>query len=162
MSIAEVSKLLKLKGHTISVAESCTGGSLAHEITKASGATTIFLGGVVTYANAAKTKILSVPKDLLLLHGAVSEPVALLMAQSAHSLFGSTWALSTTGYAGPNGGTPQAPVGTVWIGLCGPNVHQAHRFYFENSSRDAHTRQTINKALEMLLGALLLNQMGSP
>lgn len=158
MSIAEISQLLKLQGQTLAVAESCTGGSLAQEITKAPGATAIFLGGVVTYANDAKTKILSVPKDLLLLHGAVSEPVALLMAQSVQSLFGSTWALSTTGFAGPSGGTPQNPVGTVWIGICGPSMHLAQRFCFANVKRDAHIHHAVNKACEMLLGALMLNQ----
>ncbi len=112
-----VAALLQEKSLTLATGESCTGGSLANRITNVPGASAIFHAGYVTYANEAKRSSLEVPSDLLTLHGAVSEPVAAAMAEGARRAAASDCALSTTGIAGPSGGSKNKPVGTVFIGL---------------------------------------------
>ena len=103
---------------TISVAESCTGGIISNRITNISGASNVFLNGWVTYTNDAKEHWLGVRKQTLRRYGAVSEQVAREMAEGARVRSGADFALSTTGIAGPTGGTPEKPVGLVFIGLC--------------------------------------------
>lgn len=110
---------------TVAFAESCTGGLLAKLLTDVPGASACFLGGVVAYANEMKTSLLGVPAELIAEHGAVSEPVALAMAKGARDRIGATWAISTTGIAGPSGGTADKPVGTVCLGIAGPDVEEA-------------------------------------
>jgi len=112
---------LAKRGMTLVVAESCTGGFLAHRITNISGASTIFLAGHCTYSNEAKQETLGVNSETLAGHGAVSEAVAREMAEGARAKHGADFALSTTGIAGPTGGTEEKPVGTVFIALAGPN-----------------------------------------
>jgi nicotinamide-nucleotide amidase len=112
---------LAKRGMTLVVAESCTGGFLAHRITNVSGASTIFLAGHCTYSNEAKQETLGVNPETLAGHGAVSEEVAREMAEGARAKHGADFALSTTGIAGPTGGTEEKPVGTVFIALAGPN-----------------------------------------
>ena len=112
---------LAKRGMTLVVAESCTGGFLAHRITNVSGASTIFLAGHCTYSNEAKQETLGVNPETLAGHGAVSEAVAREMAEGARAKHGADFALSTTGIAGPTGGTEEKPVGTVFIALAGPN-----------------------------------------
>ena len=109
--------LLRQKGSTLATAESCTGGLLANRLTNIAGASAIFLEGFVTYSNASKTDLLGVPAGLIAAHGAVSEEVARAMAEGARSKSGATYALATTGIAGPDGGTAEKPVGTVWMAL---------------------------------------------
>jgi nicotinamide-nucleotide amidase len=108
-------ELLKKTGLTLSLAESCTGGLIAHRITNISGSSNYFLGGVVAYSNEAKEKILGVPHETLLRYGAVSENTALAMAEGVRTFSGIEVGLSATGIAGPTGGTPDKPVGTVWL-----------------------------------------------
>ena len=108
---------LRERGETLATAESCTGGLLAHRITNIPGASEIYWQGFVTYANEAKTAALDVPAELIRQHGAVSHQVAVAMAKGALAKSGATYALSTTGIAGPGGGTPEKPVGTVYIAL---------------------------------------------
>jgi nicotinamide-nucleotide amidase len=112
-----VVRLLIERGSTLAVAESCTGGLLANRITNVPGASEVFLAGYVTYSNAAKTDLLGVPPKLIAEHGAVSEQVARAMAEGARRRAGGTHALATTGIAGPAGGTPEKPVGTVFVAL---------------------------------------------
>ena len=114
--------LLGQKGATLATAESCTGGLLANRLTNIAGASAIFLEGFVTYSNAAKTDLLGVPAGLIAAHGAVSEEVARAMAEGVRSKSGATYALATTGIAGPDGGTAEKPVGTVWMALAGEGM----------------------------------------
>lgn len=117
---AVVGRMLRQRRATVTSAESCTGGTLATRLTEAPGSSQSFVGGFVTYSETQKRDILGIPADLLTKHSAVSEPVAAAMAERARTLANSTYALSTTGYAGPDGGTQFDPVGTVYIGLAGP------------------------------------------
>jgi nicotinamide-nucleotide amidase len=122
-----VVRLLQTAGKRLALAESCTGGLLANRITNVPGASTVLVGGWVTYADEAKRAWLGVPDALIAEHGAVSEPVALAMASAAASRSGADFALALTGIAGPTGGTAEKPVGTVWIALAGPGRPRAQR-----------------------------------
>lgn len=141
---------LTARHETVAIAESCTGGFLAHRITNVPGASAVFLEGFVTYANAAKTRSLGVDAALIAAHGAVSEPVAAAMAEGARRAAGADHALATTGIAGPDGGTEEKPVGTVFIALAtklGPTVVQRHRF---GSSRENFKDHATQAALNLL------------
>ncbi len=105
------------KGQTLAVAESCTGGLVASRITAIPGVSPVFLGGVVSYANSAKVDLLGVPPGSIASHGAVSEEVAHAMAEGARSRFGADFGLAITGIAGPTGGTPEKPVGLVYVAV---------------------------------------------
>lgn len=140
-------------GVSVATAESCTGGNVAHLITAVPGASRYFLGGVVSYANEVKVHTLGVSVEDLQRQGAVSEPVARQMAEGARRLTGADWAVSTTGVAGPDGGTKDKPVGTVWIGVAGPLGSWAREFHF-SSTRERNIAKASVKALEMLLGAV--------
>jgi len=108
---------LTVRRETLALAESCTGGCIADHITNVPGASAIFRGGFVTYSNEMKERCLGVRAETLARHGAVSEAVAKEMAEGARRVSGSDYAISVTGIAGPDGGTPDKPVGTVFIGL---------------------------------------------
>lgn len=139
-------------GVTVAAAESCTGGNVAHLITAVPGSSRYFLGGVVSYANNVKVRTLGVRAEDLQKYGAVSEPVALQMAQGVRELTGADFAVSTTGVAGPDGGTPQKPVGTVWIAVAGPKGARAQQFHF-SATRERNIAKASVKALELLLAA---------
>lgn len=113
----KVEAILKERGATLAVAESCTGGRLAAAFTAAAGASDYFLGGVVAYANEVKINVLGVGRETIEKHGAVSWQVARQMASGALRVFGADYAIATTGIAGPGGGTPEKPVGTVWVAV---------------------------------------------
>ena len=111
---------LRRRGETLAVAESCSGGGLGAALAAVPGASDVFLGGVIAYANSLKEGLLGVPPGLLVEHGAVSDPVAIAMAEGVRRRTGSDWALSVTGIAGPGGGSAAKPVGLVHLGLAGP------------------------------------------
>ena len=115
----DVLDLLTERNQTLALAESCTGGCVAHQLTNVPGASMVFLGGVVAYSNAAKQKFLGVRAETLAAHGAVSRAAAREMAEGAREKFGADFALAVTGIAGPGGGTKTKPVGTVFIALAG-------------------------------------------
>ena len=117
---AVVLAALRRRGQTLAVAESCTGGGLGACLAAVPGASEVFLGGVIAYANAIKQALLGVPAELLELHGAVSEPVVRAMAEGVRQRTGSDWALAISGIAGPGGGSAQKPVGLVHLALAGP------------------------------------------
>jgi nicotinamide-nucleotide amidase len=110
-------RLLTERKQTLALAESCTGGNIAHRLTNVPGASAVLLGGVVSYANSAKEKLIGVRPETLAQHGAVSEEVAREMALGAREKFGSDFAIAVTGIAGPGGGSAEKPVGTVFIAL---------------------------------------------
>ena len=149
-----VAKLLVSRKQTLSLAESCTGGLVGEMITSLSGASGYFLGSAVCYANTAKRDILGVPQEMLDDCGAVSEPVAREMAQGARDRFSSDWALSLTGIAGPDGGSPGKPVGLVFIGLAGPNTNRVFRHVFASRREQIRQRAAL-ASLNHLRGALL-------
>jgi nicotinamide-nucleotide amidase len=125
-----IGRRLRERGETLAVAESCTGGLVAQRITSVPGSSDYFLGGLLLYTESAKQALAGVPADLLRQHGAVSEAVAEAMARGARERTGAVWALSVTGVAGPTGGTDATPVGTVIVGLAGPERCRTHRYRF--------------------------------
>ena len=147
---AAVVDLMRGKNLTLATAESCTGGSLAGRITDVPGASDVFLAGYVTYANEAKENALGVAADLLAAHGAVSEPVAAAMAEGARRVSGASFALSTTGIAGPAGGTETKPVGTVYIGLASEGHPTVVRRCYFPLDRVTFKHMTTSAALDLL------------
>jgi nicotinamide-nucleotide amidase len=150
----EIGTLLRACEATLSVAESCTGGLLASHITAVPGSSDYFLGGYLTYTNRMKTEMLGIDPDLIALHTDVSEAVAKAMAQGARHRSGSTYALSTTGIAGPTGGTEDTPVGTVYIGIAGPGGCAAKRFQYPGD-RERVRLMAVQSALDLLRRRLL-------
>ncbi len=149
-----VVRRLTERRQTLALAESCTGGGLAHRVTNVPGASAVLLAGLVTYSNPAKEKFLGVRNATLAEHGAVSEPVAREMAEGARRQTGADFALSVTGIAGPTGGSETKPVGTVFIGLAGPADTRVLR-QFNPYDRETFKQATANQALEMLRRVLL-------
>ena len=147
--------LLRRDAQTLAVAESCTGGNLAGRLTDVPGASEVFLAGYVTYSNKAKERALHVPAELLASHGAVSEPVAAAMAEGARRESGSTFALSTTGIAGPGGGTEAKPVGTVFIGLAAEGHPTTVRQCWFPVDRPTFKYMTTSAALDLLRRQIL-------
>ncbi len=131
-----VSRILKQKCYTIAVAESCTGGMISHLITSVPGSSAFFKGSVVAYDNSIKTDLLGVKKETLNKYGAVSKETAIEMAQGALRLFNCDFSLATTGIAGPDGGTPEKPVGIVWIAVASKEKTESASFHF------IHDRET--------------------
>jgi nicotinamide-nucleotide amidase len=128
-----VGSLLRNSGLTVAMAESCTGGLISHKITTITGSSDYFLGGVTAYSNSMKTRYLNVAQPLIQAHGAVSAEVATAMAKGIRSETGADIGLSVTGIAGPDGGTPEKPVGTVFFGVATPEYSRARRFLFSGS-----------------------------
>ena len=144
---------LRGRGLSLAVAESCTGGLLGARITARPGSSDYFAGGVISYANQAKMDLLEVPAGMLARHGAVSEEVAQAMAEGARRALHTDYALSLTGVAGPDGGTPEKPVGLVYLGCAGPDGTQVRRGSFPGD-RDGVRTFAATSALHLLLGAL--------
>jgi PncC family amidohydrolase len=144
-----VGRLLTEQGLTIAVAESCTGGLIAHRLTNVPGSSTYFIGGVVAYSNQVKEQVLGVSARTLSEHGAISKQCAIEMARGVRRLFGTDVALSATGIAGPTGGTPQKPVGLVYVALAAPDTERCERHLW-HGDRLENKQQTSEAALEML------------
>jgi nicotinamide-nucleotide amidase len=151
---ATVGGLLRSRGDKVAVAESCTGGWVSHLIVSEAGSSRWFERGWVTYSNTAKTEELGVPADLIEQHGAVSEEVARAMASGSASRAGVQWGVGITGVAGPTGGTPEKPVGTVWIAVAGPGGVHARKLTL-GRDRTSNRRFSAWLALEMLRRQLL-------
>ena len=145
--------LLKRKGLTVSTAESCTGGLVASSIVDVPGASAVFPGGAVTYAASVKTALLGVPADLIETRGVVSPDVAAAMAKGAQKRFGTDLAVSVTGVAGPDGGTPETPVGCVYIGIATESKTVAFREDIPGD-RDEVRRGAAERAIRRCLAEL--------
>jgi nicotinamide-nucleotide amidase len=150
-----VVQLLIERQQTLAVAESCTGGFLAHRITNVPGASAVFLAGYVTYPNEAKTEMLGVDPHLIAEHGAVSAPVAKSMAEGARRAPKASFGLATTGIAGPGGGTELKPVGTVFIALASEDAATEVKQLFFPDDRQTFKELTTQAVLEMLRRRLL-------
>ncbi|MCD6249540.1 MAG: competence/damage-inducible protein A [candidate division Zixibacteria bacterium] len=149
-----IGQLLKDNDKTLAVAESCTAGQLGMAITDVAGASSYFVGGLLAYANDVKTAQLGVAEQILIDHGAVSEECALAMAIGCRKLFGTDYTLSITGIAGPDGGTDEKPVGTVYVGLASAHTTMARLFKFGND-RTSNRTLAVNSAMEMLRREIL-------
>ena len=141
--------LLRASGKTVGLAESCTGGLVAARITAVSGSSVYFNGGVVAYANQVKQLLLGVPQQVLERFGAVSAETARAMAEGARRVLDCDVALSVTGVAGPDGGTVEKPVGTVYIALADGVLCQVREYRFVGS-RDEIRRDTVESTLKWL------------
>ena len=150
VSIEEVvGQRLRDRGQTLATAESCTGGLLGHRITNVAGSSAYYMRGYVAYSNAAKVDLLGVDPEAIRRYGAVSEPVARQMAEGARQRAGTDWAVAITGIAGPTGGTPEKPVGTVHIAVAGPDGTTHRRFQFRGT-RELIKEQSVQMALDLL------------
>lgn len=140
-------------GLSVATAESCTGGNIAHRLTLVPGASESFSGSVVSYTNQVKSSLLGVETETLRLYGAVSEQTVLQMVRGVCRAIGSDCAMATSGIAGPGGGTPKKPVGTVWIAARTPWRETAIEYHFHGSREDVISQATeaaINLLLEIL------------
>ncbi len=145
-----VGNLLKATHQTVGSAESCTGGKIAEALNRHAGSSAFYWGSVVAYDNSVKEKVLSVHAEDLITYGAVSEPVVRQMAEGARRVLGTDYALATSGIAGPDGGTAEKPVGTVWIALATPTETIARCFQL-GKLRDQITNRATTQALILLL-----------
>jgi nicotinamide-nucleotide amidase len=148
-----VADLLLKRQWMLTTAESCTGGLIAATCTDLAGSSAWFERGFVTYSNAAKTELLGVDAALITQHGAVSEPVVRAMVQGALAHAHAQVALAVTGVAGPSGGSPDKPVGTVWLGWATPDQNVTELCHFEGD-RQAVRRSTVQHALARLANML--------
>ncbi len=156
----ELKELLTQRNLKLSVAESCTGGLVAARIVNVPGSSEYFMGGVVAYDNSIKMKVLSVSPETLLRFGAVSKETAREMVLGVKTLMGTECAVSTTGIAGPTGGTPEKPVGLTYIGVSVKERVEVFEFVFKDSDpdpvkrRNAVRKKAAKKALQLLLKLL--------
>ena len=157
---AVVVKLLKQRKETLATAESCTGGFIANCITNVPGVSEVFLAGYVTYANNAKSGVLNVDPKLIEKHGAVSDPVARAMAEGARARAASTYGVATTGIAGPNGGSDEKPVGTVYIALASADSKTVARKFFFQTDRETFKQLAAVTALDLLRRKISHNATG--
>jgi nicotinamide-nucleotide amidase len=148
-------KLLTKRDQTLAIAESCTGGLIANRVTNVPGASHVFVAGYVCYANRAKIGMLDVDPKLIETHGAVSEPVARALAERARACAGSDHALATTGIAGPTGGSPEKPVGTVYVALASAASETIAKKFFFPTDRETFKQLAAQAALDLLRRQIL-------
>ena len=152
---AEIGRLLRRKEATVAIAESCTGGLIADWLTDVAGSSDYFLLSGVTYSNDAKIKVLGVCPETIANYGAVHEETAKEMAEGARRIAGATYGLSTSGIAGPDGGTPEKPVGTVCIGIATPSAAKGVRHHFPFQNRLRNKKMFAMTALDLLRREIL-------
>ncbi|GAB4402135.1 MAG: hypothetical protein OHK0052_25520 [Anaerolineales bacterium] len=145
----QIGARLMARGWHLAVAESCTGGLIGHRLTDIPGASAYYLGSITAYAYEAKVRLLGVSWETLNQHGAVSRETVLQMARGIRSALNAQVGLSVSGIAGPGGGTPEKPVGTVWIGLTTPDFEQAYHILWD-AGRLANKQHSAQQALEIL------------
>ncbi len=150
---ARVGAVLREKGLTVCAAESCTGGLVMSRLTDVAGSSDYVPGGIVSYSNQVKQKLLSVREETIIAHGAVSEQVAREMALNVRKIFGTDFAVSVTGIAGPGGGTDEKPVGLTYVGLAGPDGLLTVQRHVWDGNRDENKMSSADAALQMVLDA---------
>lgn len=151
-----IGKLLTEQKKTISLAESCTGGTIAKLLTNVAGSSAYFKGGIISYANEIKMNILKVSEEDLKEYGAVSEPVVEQMANSIRSMMGTDFSISTSGIAGPTGGTKQKPIGTVWMAVSSVEKTISKKYLLPYNNRERNINVAANYALELLRKEFLI------
>jgi len=149
--VAELAQLLSARGEMLVTAESCTGGWVAKVCTDLAGSSVWFERGFVTYSNRAKQDMLGVSSDTLAVFGAVSEQTVLEMAAGALANSAAGWSLAISGVAGPGGGSPDKPVGTVWLAWAGPGGWRTSECWVFDGDRDAVRRQAVQRSLAVLV-----------
>jgi nicotinamide-nucleotide amidase len=149
-----IGRLLNKAGKTISAAESCTGGMISHLFTSVPGSSAYFLGSVTSYSNSVKESVLNVPAEIINSHGAVSSECAAAMAEGVRKLTGSDFAVSTTGIAGPTGGSKEKPVGTVWIGVSSELGTETYKIQY-NGDRQRNIERSSAYALHLIRKKIL-------
>lgn len=149
-----IGRLLSKNNFTVSVAESCTGGMVSHLLTSVPGSSSYYLGSVTAYSNSVKESVLNVPDDIIVKYGAVSSECAAAMADGVRELTGSDFAVSTTGIAGPGGGTDEKPVGLVWIGISTPNGTETFKI-LNKGDRQRNIERSSASALNFLRKAII-------
>jgi len=152
-----IGRMLIARNETVAVAESCTGGLLGSRITDIAGSSAYFMGGAICYTGVAKTMLVGVDAALIAANGEVSEPVAIAMARGARERFGTTYGVGITGIAGPNGGTPEKPVGTVHIAVASPDAHE-HRKLLWQGPRTIVKWYSSQQALDLLRRVILTRE----
>ncbi len=150
---ARVGELLRQRGWSLAIAESCTGGKVGDRITDVPGSSDYFIGSIVAYSYDAKERLLGVRHDTLYAHGAVSGETALEMARGARHALGADVAVAVTGIAGPSGGLPDKPVGTTWVAVSGREGERVERFVW-SGDREANKIQSAEAALALLAQSL--------
>ena len=153
-TLDQVLAQLRSRHWTLGFAESCTGGLMSSTVTARAGVSDVFLGSVVSYANSVKTEVLQVSEATLSADGAVSTATVIQMAQGAQRLLKCHCVVSVSGVAGPSGGSPEKPIGTVCIAVLGPSFEYAVMTRF-SGDRNQIQRQSVNKGFELLLQHLL-------
>ena len=151
--LQELIRSLRDQKLTVGFAESCTGGALSAFLTEQAGISDIFLGSVVSYSNEAKVDLLGVRRDTLMQEGAVSESVARQMAHGVRRQLKTDWSVAITGIAGPSGGTPTKPVGTVCIAIAGPNFESSRKEHF-SGDRKAIQQASVDYSVRWLFEVL--------
>ena len=152
---AELAARLRERGWTLATAESCTGGLLGDALTDLAGVSDVYLGGLIAYANSSKMQLLGVSESVLNSVGAVSAETAAAMASGVQQRFGAQVALATTGIAGPGGGSPEKPVGLVYLGLATPHGVWTERHIWAGNRREnkaESVRRALAWAIEMIVG----------
>ena len=148
--LGEIATFLGSEGRSVTTCESCTGGLLGVMLTELPGSSRFYRGGLITYATDLKENLLGIPSAVLATHGVVSEPVVRMMAAGCARLLGSHYAIATTGIAGPDGGSPAVPIGTVWCGFHGPLGSAAYRLTL-TGTRGENRLQGAREALQQFL-----------
>lgn len=150
---ARLQELALERGFSVGTAESCTGGLIGHSLTAIPGSSAYFVGGVVSYSDALKVDLLGVPAEAIERHGAVSAQVAVAMVDGARARLGCDYAVSVTGVAGPDGGTPAKPVGLTYVAAAGPLGHRVVRHLWDGG-RTANKERSAAAAMELLLALI--------
>lgn len=151
---AELVAMLQMRGRSFATAESCTGGAISQAVTSVAGCSSVMRGAVVAYHNDVKEKVLGVSGEVLAEYGAVSEETVVQMVSGVSALMGADCVVATSGIAGPGGGTPEKPVGTVWLAAKVGEVVETRLLSLEDRGRAVNIRSTVGEALRFVIGVL--------